>query len=97
MIIIGLKKRFGARWAYRCAPAIEAMPLPVFVGAEIIDASVFDAATAVMLCSTHSRASERKYRPARLTLFSDAQARREWKAGVVAMVRSVFGASARPV
>src|SRR5579862_887210 len=34
-----LKKKFGPRWTYLCAPAILAIPLPVRFKDEVIDAS----------------------------------------------------------
>jgi hypothetical protein len=88
-----LKKKFGKRWAYRCAAAIQGMRLPVRMGGEVVDASQFDAATAQELCSKFPRASDRHYRPAPLrmpTLTPERQREREEQVALVALVRSVF-------
>jgi hypothetical protein len=93
----GLKKKFGKRWAYRCAAAIQGMRLPVRIGDEVVDAGEYDGATAQELCGKYPSASDRHYHPAPLRMPSDAQARHEWKVGLAALVRSVFGESARAV
>jgi hypothetical protein len=92
-----LKKKFGKRWAYRCAPAIMAIPLLVRFGDQIIDVGKFDARTAQELCMKYPRASGLHYRPSRLEINPEARARHEWKAGNLTLVRSVFGDSATSV
>jgi hypothetical protein len=94
-----LKKKFGPRWAYSCAPAIEAMPLPVLLGEEVIDAGKYDGATAQELCAKLPVASGRRLRtePRLRYLNPEAQALHDWKVQVIAMARSVFGQSLRVV
>ncbi|MGB8353197.1 MAG: hypothetical protein WCD79_04865 [Chthoniobacteraceae bacterium] len=90
-----LKKRFGPRWAYRCAPAIEAVPLLVQLGdAGVIDAGEYGPELALQLYSRAPHASSMNYRPARLRLSASGQERHEWKAGVISMMRCVFGKGA---
>jgi hypothetical protein len=89
-----LKKKFGKRWAYRCAPAIMAMPLLVRFGDQILDVGKFDARTAQELCAKNPRASGLHYRPSRLEINPEAQALHEWKVENLSLVRSVFGDSA---
>ena len=91
-----LKRKFGSRWAYRCAPAIQGMPWLIRVGDEALDVSKFDPKSAEMLCRKRPKASGRSYRPERLSLPPEAQARHEWKEGVVSMVRLVFGEPTDP-
>ena len=92
-----LKKKFGAKWAFRCAPAIQAIPLLVRLAGGIIDAGKFIPRDAVKLCCTLPRAGGRNYRLGRVSLPPDAQARHEAKVRILSMVRAVFGESAAVV
>ena len=92
-----LKRKFGKRWAYRCAAAIQGMRLLVRMGNEVVDASQYDAATAQEICSKYPRASDRHFHPAPLQMPPAAQALHEWKAAVVAVARSVFGTSVKVI
>ena len=91
-----LKRKFGKRWSYRCAAAIQGMRLPLRIGDEVIDAGQFDAATARELCGKYSRTSDRYFclAPLQIRRTPEAEALREWNVRIVSLVRSVFGKSA---
>jgi len=87
-----LKKRFGPRWAYRCAPAIQAMPLLVQLGdAGVINAGDYGPELALQLYDRAPHASSKNYRPALLRLPPHIQELHKWKAGVFSLLGSVFG------
>ncbi|MGA3172161.1 MAG: hypothetical protein ABSE62_14235 [Chthoniobacteraceae bacterium] len=94
-----LKRKFGKRWAYHCAAAIQGVRLLVRMGEEVVDASQYDAGTAQDLCAKYPRASDRHFRPAplRVARTLEAQELHEWKVRVVALVRCVFGKSAHAI
>jgi hypothetical protein len=87
-----LKKKFGKRWAYRCADAIKGVRLLVRIGEAVVDASQYDGASAQELCAKFPRASDCHFCPVplRIPLTPEAQALHEWKVGVVKLVRSIF-------
>jgi hypothetical protein len=92
-----LKKKFGKRWAYRYAPAIQGMRLLVRIDGQVVDASQYDGATAQALCSKYPRVSDRHYRPVPLLMPPEVQALHEWKVGVWHLARSVFGDSVKTI
>ena len=93
-----LKAKFGPRWAHHCAPAILAMRLPVRMGSEVIDAGEFPPNVAQELCQRFPAVSDRQYRPSAVAYVApNAQAWHKLKVGVVSLVRSVFGKSAKAV
>ena len=93
-----LKKRFGPRWAYRCAPAIQAMPLLVRFGdGEVLDAAYYVPEAAVQIYNSQPKASGKGYRQDRLRLPPKYQSSHEQKVRIVSMVRSVFGESSNTV
>jgi len=62
--------------------------------AGVIEAGKYGPELALQLYSRAPHASSKHYRPALLRLPPYAQELHQWKAGVVSMVRSVFGDSA---
>jgi hypothetical protein len=88
-----LKKKFGKRWAYRCAAAIQGMRLPVRMGEEVVDAGQYDGAAAQELCGKYPRASDQHYNPLPLQMLPlPTQKRKERgeRVALVTLVRSVF-------
>jgi len=75
-----------------------AIPLPVRFKDEVIDAGSYPPEVARELCRHLPLAGERKLGRQRICYVAPkAQARRERKLGVILMVRSVFGESAKVV
>ena len=59
-----------------------------------MDVSIFELRIVQEILGKRASASGREYRPARLSINPEAQARHDWKAKNLSMVRSVFGDSA---
>jgi len=93
-----LKRKFGIRWAFHCAAAIQSMPLLIRVGEIVLDACRGGDKAALMLWDSFPRAGGRYVPPELLRYLPPMrQAQEEWKKGVVSMVRKVFGPSAKAV